>query len=432
MLNVARSSIYEEITLEREGSPAIALEGRTLEFSYYESLLSPYITANLVYIDTGNGMKSNESDTQERYGTLLRSLPIEGRGDETIKFKITNEIGSLNFSTYPLKVLEPLPISQESNREVVILRMISEYGFKNENVTIYEKYYNNITNSVSSILTEKLGIPQNKLFLDQTQNSCAFTGAARRPFDLVIDFAAQSIPQQGAPGFLFWETQNGFNFKAIDNLVTQTPVATYKYYNVLPTSFNDEDKNYRILSSPTYIQNQNVLRALRAGVYRTKNIAFNPYTFKYEEIYLGLDESGIKTLGQEPKFNSEFNDNNIATFTKINHFILDTGNNEPGISTAMNNNPLLYKAKADMRYNLLITQIMDITVPANPTLKAGDIINCEFEKITSSNKNEGSVDEHQSGKYMILNLCHHFTPTKSFTSLRLVRDTYGLYTSGGL
>ena len=119
-------------------------------------------------------------------------------------------------------------------------------------------------------------------------------------------------------------------------------------------------------------------------------------------------------------------------FSKTNYFILDSGNSEAGISTAVNNNPLEHYAKAAMRYNLFLTQILDITVPCNPNLKAGDTIQCEFEKVTVSNKNEGAVDEQQSGKYIILHLCHYFTPKRSFTSLRLTRDTYGLYTSGGL
>jgi hypothetical protein len=145
---------------------------------------------------------------------------------------------------------------------------------------------------------------------------------------------------------------------------------------------------------------------------------------------LTLDNSGIITLGESPTYNSEFTENNSTA--RINYFVLDSGNSEVGLSTSINNNQLEYFAKAAMRYNLFGTQVMDITVPANPNLKAGDVINCEIEKVTVGNKNEGSIDQHQSGKYVILHLCHHFTPTRSFTSLRLVRDTYGLYTSGGL
>ena len=405
------------------------MEGRTINFSYFESLLSPCITANLTYVDTGNGLEGSSTDTQERFGTILRSLPIEGGGTEEVKFKITNSLGSLDFTTNPLKVLGTIPLGQESLREFVIVKMISEYGINNENATVYEKYYNNISNSVSSILTQKLGIPSSKISLDTTQNSLAFSGNGKRPFDLVISCATKSTPADGSPGFLFWETQNGFNYKAIDNIVSSSPVATYKYYGVAKTNLNDTEQNYRILNTPSYVQNQDIIKALRSGLYRTKNVGWNPYTGIYEEVFLTLSESGIRTLGGSPSYSSEFDETN--SFTRTNYFVLDSGNNESGISTSINNNQLEYFAKAAMRYNLFMTQVLDITVPANPTLKAGDIITCEFEKVTIGNKNEGSIDEHQSGNYIILHLCHNFTPKRSFTSLRLVRDTYGLYTSGG-
>ena len=38
---------------------------------------------------------------------------------------------------------------------------------------------------------------------------------------------------------------------------------------------------------------------------------------------------------------------------------------------------------------------------------------------TSSDKEEGAKDEQQSGNYLILNLCHHFTDRRSITSLTL-------------
>jgi len=433
MQNSSRSSLYEEITLSRNGTN-VALEGRTLRFSYYESLLSPHITANLTYVDTGNGMQADGTDTQDRYGTILRSLPIEGNGTEEVKFKITTQLGSLDFTTYPLKVLGTVPIGQESFREFVMLRMVSDAAIKNENTQIFEKYYNNITNSVSSILTQKLGIPATRITLDSTSNSLAFKGSNSRPFDLVISCAKQAKPLQGSAGFLFWETKDGFNFKSIDNIIAtgnaSSSIPTYKYYGVAKTSLTDSEQNYRILTSPTYVQNQDILRALKAGVYQTKNVGWNPYSGKYEEIFLSLQQSGIQTLGDAPSYSSEFNQSN--SFSKTNYFVIDSGNSEAGISTAVNNNQLEYYAKAAMRYNLFMTQILDITVAANPNLKAGDVIECQFEKVTISNKNEGSIDEHQSGKYVILHLCHSFTPKRSFTSLRLVRDTYGLYTSGGL
>ena len=42
-------------------------------------------------------------------------------------------------------------------------------------------------------------------------------------------------------------------------------------------------------------------------------------------------------------------------------------------------------------------------------------------------KELGGLDEHTSGKYLILHLCHHFDTERSFTSMTLARDTYGLH-----
>ena len=80
-----------------------------------------------------------------------------------------------------------------------------------------------------------------------------------------------------------------------------------------------------------------------------------------------------------------------------------------------------------MRYNILFSQVVNIQVPCNINLRAGDTINCNFEIVTQSSKEQGSDDPVQSGKYLIIDLCHHFNPTKSMTSMTLVRDSYGLY-----
>ena len=52
-----------------------------------------------------------------------------------------------------------------------------------------------------------------------------------------------------------------------------------------------------------------------------------------------------------------------------------------------------------------------------------------FEMVTEGDKCDGTPDPTQSGAYMIMDLCHHFDTTRSYTSMIIVRDTYGLYTS---
>ena len=79
-----------------------------------------------------------------------------------------------------------------------------------------------------------------------------------------------------------------------------------------------------------------------------------------------------------------------------------------------------------------MAQNFSITVTCNTDLRAGYIIKCRFPKI--SREDEGEFDRETSGKYLIKDLCHHFEAKRSFTSMTLVRDTFGssfLGVSGG-
>jgi hypothetical protein len=431
--NASRSSLYEEITLEKGGVTPVALEGRTVRFSYFESLFSPYVEANLTYIDTGNGLSANGTDTQERLGTIKSSFPINARGEETVKFKITNTLGSLDFSSNPLVVNDAPTLIQESKRELVTLKLVSRAEIRNQNESVDATFYNSISNSVSTILTQNLQIPANRIFIDPTQNSLSFGGNRQKPFKLILFCAKQAKPLQGSAGYLFWETQSGFNFRAVDNLIAQknnSNLPRYKYHGVNPR-LNEQQKNFRILAPPTVAVNQDLLKQLRAGSFKTLNTGYNLQTGQYFTQVETLNTAGLQTLGTSlNEFSNAFTTGNVIP--KINFFVQDVGNSETGISTAVNNNPFEHIAKASMRYNLLLAQVFDITVPANPSLKAGDVIYCEFEKITLSNLNEGSTDQRFSGPFVIAKLVHYFSPRNSFTHMRLVTDSFGgLYTGGG-
>jgi hypothetical protein len=424
-------SKYEHMTIDKNGERVnfVNLDKKITinNFSYYESLLHPNVTANIIYTDLGNAVSANKSeDVSERAGTLTSSLPI--RGNEKFEFIINSKLGKLDFRSYPLYVIAATTPTQESLRQATMLSLSSRAAIENETATVYKKYYNNIGETVNQILTKELNVPSNKLTVEKTKNSYAFTGSSRSPFSLINSLCSKSIPVQGSAGFLFWENRVGFNFRSIDSLIAAPPVATYQYYGVATTSYDNDDNDFRIYSYSSQ-KDHNMLNALQTGSYKTKNIFFNPYNFEYTEIYLSLSKAGLINLGSEPEYPGEFDAKDA--FTRTHHFILDPGNMEIGISNKINNDPREYQAKAVMRYNLLMTQVLTMMIPCNPKLKAGDNIICEFEKTTFGNKAEGSVEESKSGKYLIMHLCHSFDTKRSFTSLTLVRDTYGLYTGGG-
>lgn len=397
----------------------VPLKGRVVHFRYYESLLSPFISANFEYIDTGNTTVSDsKSDPQQRLGTLTSALPL--RGNEIAQFKFTTSLGDLDLMRNPLMVDGAQIISQESSKEAVHIRLISKTYLENKNSRVEEKYYGNVSNSVSKIVKEKLRVQPNKIKVDPTRTAYDFTGSNQPPFELILELASLSTPPEGDPGYFFYETKSGLNFRSIDSLVSQKPKATYTYTGAFKSDIKNDSNAFSILEPPNK-KDQSISSSLRAGMYSAK------FRFMYEdeqvcrERVYKLDEAKQSTLGRKVEFDSALKSNPSRMYT----LLVPTGMMNKKVGNDKNNDPADYLARSVMRYNLLFVQAMNIVVPCNPNLEAGDVIKCEFEKITTSNKSLGGTDRNQSGNYLILNLCHYYGSTSSYTYLTLVRDTYG-------
>ena len=69
---------YEILSISKDGGGEISLEGKTTSFDYYESILSPNITATMTFVDTGGSVGyPQEYDRQERVGSIYNALPID-------------------------------------------------------------------------------------------------------------------------------------------------------------------------------------------------------------------------------------------------------------------------------------------------------------------------------------------------------------------
>ena len=412
------------MTISKKGTE-VRLEGKTVAFDYYESILSPNVTATMAVIDTGGSVSyAKDYDKQERVGSIYNALPLTGR--EELKFKIRSTLGLLDFSRKPLFVNAAVNPDQNSQRESIMLSLFSEGAKLNSESTVIRKYQGNIGDSVKTLINQFLTGKSDRVKINEIQNTANaynFVGNSKSVFEVCCNLGSKSVAAKNSVGFFFFETQDGFNFKSIDSLVSKPISQTYFKSEVLRENMDDPKNDFKILSS-TIRKNANVLNAMDAGVFYTRNIYFDPKTFEETEIeYKFTDGKLVKSLGKS----AEAPD--VNAFTKTHYTMLDIGTLEPTVTGSDNNDPKEYQAEAAMRYNILFSQLVDIQVPCNPNLRAGDTIRCEFEMVTQSEKEQGSIDPVQSGKYLIVDLCHHYEPTRSITSLTLARDSYGLYTN---
>ena len=121
--------------------------------------------------------------------------------------------------------------------------------------------------------------------------------------------------------------------------------------------------------------------------------------------------------------------------TRFMSFITDAGVMPSGTTSQeqLNNwssekrkNNLSFKEAASqsiMRYSQLFTVKTEITIPGDFTIKAGDVIKCDFPDLSGSEVK--GVNPETKGIYMVASVCHRITPTSSTSSLTLVRDSFG-------
>tara|TARA_S200000501_G_scaffold76995_1_gene68792 strand:+ start:3016 stop:4320 length:1305 start_codon:yes stop_codon:yes gene_type:complete len=432
-MSASEASLYEELILEsNDRSKSIDIKLGTIAIDYFEDLFSPTITAKVRVVNTGDSVAVEGKKERQ---SIYNGLPL--RGGERLSMKILDqgktgkgeEKKGLDFSDPErnLYVSSITDVISESQRESFLLNLVSREAITNETTRVVKKYSSKISTSVSSILKNILVTDNDRMEVDDTSNDYKFIGNLRKPFTTLVWLASKSVPNKSGDktaGFLFYQTQDGFKFKSIENLTQQESKATYTYTEINQSS-TETNNDFRILNYG-FDKNQNLLEKLRLGTYSSVRLTFDPLNFQMKQKIFKFDEAGIDKLGNKitlPQI-SEDSDLTLKDIpSRAFSQVIDRGTIDPDVSKQENADPTKYQAQTAMRYNILVTQLASVTVPCNTNLRAGDIITLKFPKI--SREDSERFDEETSGKYIIKELCHHFDPDRSFTSMKLVRDAFG-------
>ena len=442
-MSASEAASFEELTLESNDQERTAdLRSGVVSVDYYEDILSPTVTAKIRVINTGDSISPKDPQDSSKVDgpkqSIYNGLPL--RGGERLVMKIIDqgktfnkeEKTGLDFSSDPKKYLFVSSITQvlqETQRESFLLNLVSREAITNETTRVMKRYNGPISGSVTKILKDVLKIDESRYSVENTRGSYDFVGNLRKPFSTLISLASKSVPdvsKNATAGFVFFQNQDGFKFASIDSLIKEPSKATYTYTDVNESSIT-RNNDFKILKY-SVDKNQNLIENLRMGTYSFVRLAFNPLTFAFSQTKYNYGaKEGIKNLGKDlelPKISDDATQTLDQLPTRTVSQIVDVGASTE-ISKNTNYSPEEYQGQNIVRYNLLMTQNISMTVPCNTDLKAGDIITCEFPKISREDKNE--IDQETSGKYMIKELCHHFEAKRSFTSMTLVRDTFGLH-----
>ena len=433
-MSADQAANYEEFIIEsNDGSRDVDLRFGVISFQYFEDVFSPTVTARVLVQSSGGG---DIEDFKGVGGTkaLLQGLPIIG--GERVSIKVKTVVGDgIDLTEDPLYVGGVSEIMTDGDRELFTLNLVSRSAITNETSRVTKKYptTQKIDISVKQIAEEFLKIELPEDNIDSCKNQYGFIGNLRKPFTVLTWLAGKAIPASGkkdsTAGYFFYQTLDGHYFKSIDELIKQEPYAEYKEDTVQKSALESgiKDTANKIMSY-TFKQNTNILEKLRTGAFSSHNVFFDPLTFEFPQFTYKLKEFAeqMEVMGEPPELPpiEAGSSESLGDYpTRLMTRILDRGTMDPDVKVDVNSDPAKVQSQSIARYNLLMTQAVQVTVACNSDLRVGMIVKLFFKNQSFEKGNE--FDEHTSGLYMIKELCHQFTQRDSLTSMLLVRDSYG-------
>lgn len=434
---------FEEANILKETD----IYGKVVGLNYYESIYSPMATASFVMEDTGGTVGDFKDDFA---GTLKDGLPVEGF--EEVLFKVTSPArnGELDWRDRDKRfVITGSPFNiDKPQRQSAYYPMVSINAITSTNKPVNKTYEGKISDVVKKILKDAK-LPFLGSNIHETENSIKLVGKNENPLDTILKLCPKSIPVSGDPGYFFFENEEGFNFKSIHDMINEGlsnfesktgmdsygKRHTYVYKMGVTPDLTKNTNDYLVLAPPTVRRDQDVMNAIKMGQFNvricTRNLITGEVTEEIVNLYNNSTDNKTTTLGNEvtddPNNLQTSDGDNKENYCKTYTFVIAGGEDDVvGISTDVINPAFKYLPKAMMRYSLLHAQLVNIIVPHNGDLNVGEVIKLNIENITADNKIEKEFNEHRSGYYLILHMCHAFTTSNSYTSLTLARDEYGV------
>tara|TARA_R100000458_G_C8271041_1_gene245770 strand:+ start:1179 stop:2597 length:1419 start_codon:yes stop_codon:yes gene_type:complete len=447
-----------ELFQAKDGGQSIDISSAVVEIRYYEDVLSNSVSLSAIVAETGGSDKKSFGNKGVLDGLPIRGgepshIVIEDKDKKKLRFKNDNML-------YINRVRNVIP---GTSKDVYILDFTSRETLSNEQVRVVKRYNGKISDSVDKILKEatvgSVGLKtQKKVEVDPSVSEFNFIGNDRKPFYVCTWLASKATPEPprggklgGAAGYLFYETYDGYKFKAIDVLFNRDknkPKGNYIFTNTddIHRGYKGKILEYNI-ERDIDLQNNLVL-----GTYANRTLFFDFMKYEYQIRPFSVDppvdpppgkegeqtspessKGKLENLGSEdlPLVADEFRKPISRLMTRV----LDIGTMPSGETAEKqlenwkdNKEKPTYDAgnsmvQSVMRYNQMFSIKINITIAGDFTLRAGDLIYCEFPEV-STNPNT-KPNKKSGGLYMISSLCHRLTPKDTYTSLTLVRDTFG-------
>jgi len=378
------------------------------EINIYEDLFNNTLSGDIMINDSTN---------------LINRLQIHGNEFLLINFRTPSGINyEKGFRIYKISDLQ---LRHTSNAQYK-LHFCSEEFFINQQYHISRSFKEIRLSDIVKIISRNiLKITEKKLADSDIEQSTLLTAIENNPLIIPNMKPFESINWIGSfalslkdlsPGFFFFETSNGYNFKSFSTLCNAVSKRTITF---APKNDNDTEtiaSKHDKMDQLQFKQVFDVLDGIENGAYGStiRKIDFLNRTTESEKFI--LKENSYKTLNSFLPFNLAKNrlGNSINESSDFQRFF-------PKFQGDLVSRWLLVRAS---RITLLNSAKLHVDIPGDSSISVGDIITVNIPE--NSAKTDGrniKLDMMTSGRYMITGLRHQLKANKYICNAQLCKDS---------
>lgn len=434
-------------------------EAQLQTIKIYESIELNTIAAELGVVDTAVNM--------------IAAIPIVGTETVTIKLQAPNISEKEYEWEFVIYAIRNRIVSR--NIQMYVLDLFSIEALRNETLRIGKVLTGTADSIVNDILVNYLDTDKDRS-LEASKYKLKKVPSLSRPFDVISSLLPECVssstnPQtqplqssttqfgsnnvsggktdalpsttvSGSAGYMFFETWDGYVFKSIDKLIQENQNKHKEYvYGLAQDDKSDAESNSYLILEYSFGSQENILQKMRYGVYSSMISFFNPSSLDYQEyffdlskeyptmVHLGTDEKipdNIKKLSEYPsRIMLQFFDH--ETFHDENTI----ANPDLGGTAQFPDFKKQWMAQSLSRSMILNNQILNITIPINLDIRAGDKLNVKLpNQSVSSEREKEKYDLINSGLYLVKKISYEVIRDLdkgliAVCNLELIRDNLG-------
>ena len=415
-----------DVKIPEATSVSQSLMGQMLFCKYYEGFGNTFMV-KITCVDTNGLLDKLPIRTGMSIELAFAHASLEK--DEVFEFSQANNNN--------LIIVNIDNATHQDKRQMYTLTCITPTTLSNHTTRAYHKYTGKIDSTVRSILSQLLSAPESRQVVDETSNTYDFCGNFTRPVNLINRLATKSVSEsdamgegenkdntdkkkkaisesRGLCGYMFFETQKtGYNFRSIRDMLKEE--SEFPVYTKVGAKDAMNTNPFQLVATPKFTESQDLIKKLRAGQYQSHNVVYDIMNRTVKSfIYKSNTDGEIASTADE-----------IPSRRMLS--VLDLGLTNPKDDEDLDDKiekVSWRQAHASAQYQLLYSQMLNVTIPMNLNLEVGMTLNFKFPDLNTGDDTSDGVTP-SSGKYLIARLSHEFgNPVGDYTGLTLVREHY--------